>query len=171
MRQLILFRHAKAEGRSASGDDFDRQLTQKGEADARLIGQVLHEAGLDPDLALVSAAMRTRQTWEAAAAAFPGSPEVRHEAGLYNASSAWLRQSVESLEGHGGVVMFVGHNPGMHQLALDLLVESGAAASLIARAGSRFPPATAAVFAMDAAGRPTYDGLFYAADFGGGAGD
>ena len=62
-----------------------------------------------------------------------------------------------------GAVILVGHNPGLHQLAVELLVEGAASASEMARVRSRFPTATAAVFEMDAAGRPTFDGLYLAA--------
>ena len=35
MKRLILFRHAKTERTSASGEDFDRALTERGKADTR----------------------------------------------------------------------------------------------------------------------------------------
>ena len=54
MRRLILLRHAKAENQAASGEDIDRALTARGLADAARMGQVLADAGLQPDLALVS---------------------------------------------------------------------------------------------------------------------
>src|SRR3990167_6932834 len=66
--------------------------------------------------------------------------------------------------------MVVGHNPGMHALTIGLLREAGSGSALIARAESRFPTATVAAFTFDAAGRPSYDGLFHAADHGGGGG-
>ena len=71
MHRLILLRHGKAESVSATGGDFDRGLTERGRRDSALIGRVLAEAGLKPDLALVSAASRTQETWDELAHAFP----------------------------------------------------------------------------------------------------
>ena len=56
-------------------------------------------------------------------------------------------------------------------LTIGLLQEGGAGSALIARAESKFPTSTIAAFTFDAAGRPAYDGLFYAADHGGGGGE
>ena len=78
MRRLILLRHAKAENQAASGEDIDRALTARGLADAARMGQVLADAGLQPDLALVSSGVRARQTWEAAkAGVMEGLEQVR----------------------------------------------------------------------------------------------
>ncbi len=54
MHRLILMRHAKTERAAASGLDRDRALTPRGLADAALMGAVLVDKGLRPDLAIVS---------------------------------------------------------------------------------------------------------------------
>lgn len=167
MDRLILMRHAKAERRSAGGD-FERALTEGGRADAAIMGQVLAREGIVPDLALVSAARRTAQTWEAMAAAFP---EARLEArrDLYNAGPLALLEAAE--DAGARTVLVVAHNPGVHELVVHLLVDGGAGGAVISRAASRFPTATAAAFLIDAAGRPSYDGLFFVTDHGGGDGE
>ena len=53
MKRLILFRHGKTERHAPSGEDFDRRLTVRGCEDSHLMGKVLAEAGLVPNLALV----------------------------------------------------------------------------------------------------------------------
>ena len=78
MHRLILMRHAKTERAAASGLDRDRALTARGLSDAALMGRVLAEKKLRPDLALVSPSTRTRQTWDAVQEAF-GDVEVRIE--------------------------------------------------------------------------------------------
>lgn len=164
MDRLILMRHAKAERRSTSGEDFDRALTESGRRDAAIMGRVLAREGLVPDIVLVSAAQRTQDTWEVVSAAFPKArAEVRRD--LYNAPAQALLEVAE--DAGGGTVMVIAHNPGVHELTLDLLIDGGAGGAVIARAGSRFPTATAAAFLVDAAGRASYDGLFFAADHGG----
>lgn len=170
MQRLVLFRHAKAERTAPSGEDFDRALTARGLADAALMGRVLARAGLTPDLALVSSAVRTRQTWEAARQAF-STVETRLERQLYNASAAQLRRALEAVAPGVGTVVLVAHNPGVAQLGLDLLVEGAASGAILDKVGARFPTATALVLDFDAAERPSYAGLYLAKDHGGGGED
>ncbi|HYE45999.1 MAG TPA: histidine phosphatase family protein [Caulobacter sp.] len=169
MDRLILFRHGKAE-RSAPGGDIARRLTDRGRRDAELMGRVLAAQGLVPDLALVSTAARAQETWEAASPAFPGARMLLRR-DLYLAEEALIVDLAETLGESAGAVMVVGHNPGLHMLALSLLRQGGAGAAVLARAQDKFATATAAAFTFDAAGRPAYDGLFHASDHGGGGGE
>ena len=170
MDRLIVMRHAKAERRAESGRDFDRALTERGRKDAAIMGQVLARAGLAPDVAVVSPAARTRETWEAAAAAFPAARQ-EGDRSLYNASAQILWDAARKAGETAAAVLVVAHNPGVHELTVALLREGGAAPATIAKASERFPTATAAAFTFDAAGRPCYDGLIYVADHGGGGGE
>lgn len=157
MQRLILFRHGEAERQSASGDDFDRRLAPRGIAESLAMGETLADLGLAPDLALVSTSARTRDTWEAAQPAFPKAA-ARFDPELYHAEAGVVRRLAG--EAKARTVLVVGHNPGLQELAVRLLVEGGAAAGLIARAQRQFPTAAAAVFLFDDAGRPHYDGFF-----------
>ena len=159
MDRLILFRHGKAEPESLSGDDFDRRLAPRGVAESAETGARLAEMGLTPQVALVSPAARTRETWAAAAASFPGA-RADFETDLYHADSSDVRRAAERAGRTTSSVMVVGHNPGLHDLTVRLLVEAQAPASLMARAQRNFPTAAAAVFLFDAKGRPAFDGLF-----------
>ena len=170
MQRLILFRHAKAERTAVSGDDFDRALSERGKRDARLMGHVLAQRGLVPTAAWVSPALRTRETWAEAETAF-GAVEAQFPDDLYHATADLMRRLIEADEGRDGTVMVVGHTPGLHQLAVELLVEGAASASAITHMRSRFPTATAVAFEFDAAGRPSFDGIYLAADHGGGGGE
>ena len=158
MERLLLLRHGKAENQSWSGEDFDRRLTPRGARDAREAGERLAELGFRPDLALVSAAARTRETWEALAPACPACA-VRFEEGLYHAEAGEVLDLVRRCADQAGTVMVVGHNPGLHELVLRLLIDGGASPDLMAAARSRFPTSAAAVFLFDGAGRAAYDGL------------
>jgi phosphohistidine phosphatase len=160
MDRLILFRHGKAEPDSASGEDFDRKLAPRGQRESAAMGKTLADLGLAPNLALVSPAARTRETWEAAEPAFPAA-EVRFEDALYLADPGTVRRTAEAGRGGHGTVMVVGHNPGLQELAVALLTEGGAPPALVARAQRHFPTAAAAVFLIDGNGRPAYDGLFF----------
>jgi len=169
MKRLILMRHGKAE-RSNAGGDFERGLTERGLKDAALMGRLLADEALTPDLALVSAARRTLETWTSVSAAFPDAKSVVLK-GLYHAPADRILFELEAHAEAADSIMIVGHNPGLHELTIALLRQSGAGSALVARAESRFPTSTVAAFVFDAAGRPAYDGLFYASDHGGGGGE
>lgn len=167
MKRLILLRHAKAERAAETGEDFDRALTERGHADAGRIGRLLSAAGLIPDLALVSAAKRTQETWAAAAPSLPDARlEVRRD--LYEASAEALRMAAEGADAN--TVMIVAHNPGVQALASTLADE----ATLIdtetrLRLSQGFPTASAVAFEFDN-GRLGCLGLFVPDERGGEAG-
>jgi phosphohistidine phosphatase len=160
MDRLILFRHGKAEPESASGEDFDRRLTARGARESAAMGARLADMGFAPGLVLVSSAARTRETWTAAQPHFPGA-KVSVDAELYHADSGAVRQEAERAGRTADTVMVVGHNPGLQELAVQLLTEGSAPPSLVDRARRQFPTASAAVFLFDANGRPSFDGLFF----------
>jgi phosphohistidine phosphatase len=157
MKRLILLRHAKTEPRAESGEDFDRALTDAGRRAAAAAGEALARAGLIAEVALVSAAVRTRQTFELVA---PSLPDIRLEArrDLYEASSATLRQAAESAD--AGTVLLVGHNPGIGALAREL-GEACTAIGVEDRSylAEGFPTAAAAAFEF-AEGRIACLGVF-----------
>ncbi len=162
MRRLILLRHGKAESVSATGDDFDRGLTDRGRRDCALIGRVLAEAGVVPDLALVSPARRAQETWDEVSRAFPNARcEILR--GLYLATPEQISAAVGAA-GERLSVMVVGHNPGLHEFALAL-----AAAAPVRAAGLRdFPTAAAAVFRHGAEGVAELERVFLPREQGGG---
>ena len=166
MHRLILMRHAQAERAAPSGLDRDRSLDARGRQEALAMGRALAERGLRPDLALVSTATRTRETWELLQEAF-GDVEVRLEPALYNAPSEVLRTHVERAEDEAGCLLVLAHNPGVHMLAHDYLVESAASPSVLDRMAGGFPTAAVAVFEVDVAGRCAYDGFFTPRSVGG----
>ena len=144
MRRLILLRHAKTERLAASGEDIDRALTEEGRRAAASVGHALAAAGLIPDLALVSRALRARQTFDAAAPALPDVRlQVRPE--LYDAPAEALRSAAEAA--NGDTILLIAHNPGVGALA-HALVQACVAADVEARTAiaQGFPTATAAAF-------------------------
>lgn len=158
MQRLILMRHAEAERTSASGGDQDRLLSARGRADAVAMGRTLAARGVRPDLALVSPAARTRQTWDLVHDAM-GDVQVREDAPLYNGSADTLRRIIEAARDEAGCLLVVAHNPGIHLLAVEYLLESAASPAALDRMSGGFPPGAAAVFTVDATGRPTFDGF------------
>ena len=122
MARITLFRHAKAETPTADMADFDRVLAARGRCNADRMGRFVVECGLVPDLAIVSPAARTRQTYELAAAHWPDIA-VEHRPGIYEASAETIMTAITALGAAHEHVMVIGHNPGLVVL-LHHLVES-----------------------------------------------
>ena len=128
MRRLMLLRHAKTENDAPSGQDQDRRLDDRGRLDAAAIGGWIGRHPPLPDAVLVSTAVRTQQTWEIVReamrdAARDPAPEPQAEfiAELYGADPGQLLQIIRMTEAADPrQLMVIGHNPGMHELALML---------------------------------------------------
>jgi phosphohistidine phosphatase len=125
MRRLMLLRHAKTENDAPSGQDQDRRLDDRGRLDAAAIGGWIgRHPPLVPDAVMVSPAVRALQTWEIVRDAIkkPGTPpRVEFPGELYGADPAQLLQMIRMAQATDPrVLMVVGHNPGMHELALAL---------------------------------------------------
>jgi phosphohistidine phosphatase len=164
MRRLILLRHAKTEPRSEAGDDLSRRLTERGRSESCMMASVLEGAGYAPDLVLVSPAARTRETWDWMAATFPkAKAELRK--GLYDATPEEIEEEMRQETAAAGTLMVVAHNPGLQELAVNLLIDGGGSNSDIERLSAGFPTAAAAVFAIDEAGRGHLEALFHARDY------
>ncbi len=121
MHQLILLRHAKAvpEGK---GPDHDRVLTDSGRAAATAIGLAMRQAGLAPDVVLVSTAARTQATLAQLEAAnvWEEWPNIDVIPTLYMASAAQIREILRELPETVRSALVIGHNPGLHECALSL---------------------------------------------------
>jgi phosphohistidine phosphatase len=123
MRRLLLLRHAKTEMDAPSGKDFDRRLDDRGRLDATMMGGCLGKHPPLPDLVCVSTAVRARQTWDLVAAAMPGAkPVVADLDELYGAGPAELLAVIRGAAVEDPKhLMLVGHNPGLHEMALSLI--------------------------------------------------
>lgn len=169
MERLILMRHGKAERHAQSGGDFERALAESGRADALVMGRVLARADVAPDLMLVSSARRTRETAERVAASFPAA-RVEHLRELYHADPEDVVQVIEAYADSAATVMIVGHNPGLHELALRLALQGQASPIQTNKLRGRFPTSTTVVFGWSDKG-PALDHLFYANENGGAGGE
>src|SRR6516164_5942235 len=120
MRRLLLLRHAKTERPAPGQRDRDRKLTERGRLDAPIIGAYMARHRLIPDLVLVSPAVRTLETWELAAAALGKTPRLTKDEGIYNANTDILAELIRETDAARTLLM-IGHNPGMHDLARQLI--------------------------------------------------
>jgi phosphohistidine phosphatase len=118
-RTLVLLRHAKSDW-SGNETDAHRPLAKRGRRQAPEAGRWL-AANLDVlDLAVVSPAVRARETWDLVAAELDAPPPTRYDERVYAASAGALLGIVRDLPEAAGTVLLVGHNPGLEELAARL---------------------------------------------------
>jgi len=108
-RRIVVMRHAKAEQVAAS--DLERRLLDRGYADAAEAGAWLAGRGVSADHALVSAATRTRETWEALAQAAGWTLEPSVDQGLYSAGPETVLDLMRLTPEEAVTLVVVGHNP------------------------------------------------------------
>jgi len=119
MHMLHLLRHAKSSWK-ADVEDHERRLTRRGREAARRIGKHLPGAIGMPDLVLCSSALRTRETLDLVLAEFAARPRILMEDELYAASREKLMDRLRHLAEEDSNVLLIGHNPGLHELAIAL---------------------------------------------------
>ena len=145
-KTLVVMRHAKAVQSGPS--DFERQLSDRGVVDAAEAGTWLAGRGVVPDQALVSAAVRTQQTWESIVEGAGWDLEGTFEDSLYEAGPESALDLVRQTEDHVGTLIVVGHNPTIGSLAA--LLDDGEGDE---DAGTEltvgFPTSAMAVFSYD----------------------
>ena len=124
MRRLLLFRHAKAEGSEPGMQDRARVLTERGRKDAAKIGAYMAGHALNPDRVVVSPAARAQETWKIAAAAFRPAPAAMTVDQLYDATQHAIFAVIKDAPAAAHTLLVVGHNPGLHEVAL-MLIASG----------------------------------------------
>jgi phosphohistidine phosphatase len=128
-RCLWILRHAKAASDPPwGGGDRERPLTARGRRDASALGARLAVdgpiLGLEefprPELAICSAAVRTRQTTDRIVEAMGGQLPVDAYRSLYEADTDLVLQYLREVDEGVRSVLLVGHNPAMYRLAWEL---------------------------------------------------
>ena len=148
MRQLLLLRHAKSAWDDPALADHARALNGRGRRAAAAMANAMRGLGLSPDVVLVSSARRTLQTLEALSP-LPDSPIIEPMDELYLASWQNLLGLLHRAPETARSVLLIGHNPGLHDLALALTGADAMARNPDARrmAGA-FPTAALAEFSI-----------------------
>ncbi len=119
MRQLLLLRHAKSSWDDPKLPDHARPLNARGRQAASAMRRAMRELSLAPDVILVSSARRTLQTLEALGP-WDETPLVEPMDALYLASAPELLAVLHGVAETARSVMLIGHNPGLHDLAILL---------------------------------------------------
>ena len=146
MLRLMLLRHAKSNSIPGVAD-LQRPLAERGYREAELVGQYLVAQQLKPELAIVSSATRTQQTWTHLSAAFDTPVRKITEARIYEASVDNIVHVIRNIEAGPRVVLVIGHNPGLF-LTTQYLAGEGDEDAL-GRLELGFPPASLTVMDFD----------------------
>ena len=122
MKTLLILRHGKAQENAPRGDKA-RLLTERGERESALMGQIIREMPVKPNAVVSSDAARARQTAEIAAKAAGFDGTIQFDPNIYGAGLDDLLAIVRGLSDKWDCVLLVGHNPGFEDLCAALAQE------------------------------------------------
>lgn len=113
MKRLIFLRHAKAERWDGQKNDFDRNLTERGENDSLIMADVLNAAGIKPNIVYSSSAERTIQTANIVSEKLGISQaSIKQSDELYeDVTTADVLELISTMRESVHNLMIVGHNP------------------------------------------------------------
>jgi phosphohistidine phosphatase len=149
LKTLTLLRHAKSGWDDAVARDFDRPLNPKGRKAAQVVGRHLKSLDLSFDHVVASPARRVVETIADVAAGFGAAIDPAWDKRLYLASAATLLDVARETPADADRLLIIGHNPGLEDFVLLLLVDGEPA--LVTAAEEKYPTATLAelTFAVD----------------------
>ncbi len=152
MRELLLLRHAKSSWDDPALADVDRPLARRGREAAPAVGRLMASRGWIPDHAIVSPALRTRQTWDLVRASLPAAigpgPATLYDGTIYEAAPEAILAAIRAAPERCRRLLVVGHNPGLERLAA-MLAGPGSDPEALARLKRKFPTAALARLALD----------------------
>jgi phosphohistidine phosphatase len=120
--ELLLLRHAKSDW-SVEMDDFSRPLKKRGRRAAKQIGRWLYNQNLIPDVILCSPAMRTLSTAQRVCRQLDiDESAIIFDPRIYEADALTLLEILKTSD-HKQRVLLVGHNPGLEDLLLKLILD------------------------------------------------
>lgn len=144
MKLLGLLRHAKSDWDDIALRDFDRGLNKRGRKGAALMGAHIADHGVQWKKLVASPAERVRATLDAAQLDLPQT--LVEEA--YLADSPTLMRLIRQHGGDADSLLLAGHNPGLQELALEL-VTSGNENELFEEVAAKYPTASFTVIELD----------------------
>ena len=117
MKTLYLARHAKSSWKHQELSDIERPLNKRGKRDAPIIGNLLKEKSVNPDLIISSTAVRARETALTIAEIidYPKS-KILIDVNIYESSSSGLINIIQGFDDKYNSIMMFGHNPGFTML-------------------------------------------------------
>lgn len=116
MKTLLILRHAKSSWKFPDLADHDRPLNGRGKRDAPLIGRILSEENLIPDLIVTSSAVRAHATAKKVAKASGYRGQIEIESSLYRGGPPAYLDVVRNQLDRNEKLLLVGHNPDVEQI-------------------------------------------------------
>ncbi len=144
MKLLGILRHAKSDWDDLSLRDFDRGLNDRGRKGARLMGDHITDHGVKWEAIIASPAERVKQTLAASGLPQP----ITFDQDAYMADPQTLVRLVRQYAGNVDALLLAAHNPGLQELALEL-VPPEKEDPLFGEVMEKFPTAAFAVFELD----------------------
>ena len=124
LKRLTLIRHASAD-QDSDVRDFERPLSRKGQGEAQDMARRFQERNLVPDLILVSAALRTRETADIFAKTLGVAGRLlQADDSLYLADGEHILTAIRAVGPRVRHLMVIGHNPGISAAAISLAPEA-----------------------------------------------
>ena len=122
MKRIILVRHAKSVGYGYE-DDFNRNLTERGETDVEKISSELNMLNIKPDVMVSSPAIRAITTAHIFAENLNfNKNDICEVADIYyGLTTSEFVELIQELPDTAGTAYIFGHNPGFHSYANNLL--------------------------------------------------
>ena len=109
MKRLLLMRHGHSSW-THEVDDHDRPLSARGIQEATHAGQRLSQLDWQIDLALVSSALRTQETWKTLVPLLGYTVSQQSDQRLYLAGLGTIQPIVGNQQAEN--ILLLGHNPG-----------------------------------------------------------
>lgn len=121
MKQIVIVRHAKAVPYGYE-NDFERELTDRGESDADKLGKELKKMGVQADVIISSPAKRALKTAQIFAENLGYEKNrIKEVYDIYDGlTTSEFLQLIHQLPESAETVFFFGHNPGFHYLATNI---------------------------------------------------
>jgi phosphohistidine phosphatase len=146
MKTLHLLRHAKSSWKDPRLDDHERPLNKRGRDTAKAIAAYLRRTNVTPDVVLCSTAVRAQQTLKLIAKAIKP-PKVVLERGIYEVTERKLWRFLRKLPESADCALMIGHNPGLHHLAL--MLADARSRSRLPSSDAKFPTGAIASFSFE----------------------
>jgi phosphohistidine phosphatase len=116
MKSLLIMRHAKSSRDLPLLADHDRPLNLRGKKDAPLMGELLREKDLVPEIIISSTATRAVETAVAVSQACQYEGEIEYKRELYTEGIAGYLEEIRKVADSLKCTLIIGHNPDLEEL-------------------------------------------------------
>ena len=118
MKTIYLVRHAKSSWQYPDLDDFERPLNKRGRKALIIMGKVLKNLEVTPDLIMSSPATRAAITARVIADTINYPPhKIQYTEAIYSSDQGTLLGIIKEINDSVNKAMLIGHNPGLTDLA------------------------------------------------------